>query len=276
MNIKRRLYLYFILLFLTGIIIVTLYYSSQYKPSLFFPVRDITEIEDEGVLRVAIGYNNIEMMIVDDSLEGFQYDLVREISKLTSLQIEIIPLSSLDECYNELNHNRIDIIAHFVPIVRSKTDEYLFSSPVAQNKIVLIQRKSPYNDNILPIRNLIDLGGKTIVIPVNSNIINRIQNLSEEIADTIHIIESEDYEYEQLIIQVASGEIDFTATTSDFAIQMGKKLQEIDFETPLGFTQNNGWIMRKESIALCDSVNRWLSILEKNGILGKLKDKYLN
>lgn len=255
---------------------MTLFYSSQHNLGLFSPIRDYPEIEDEGVIRVAIGYNNIEMMIVKDSLEGFQYDLVREISKLTSLQIEIVPLSSLDECYTELNHNRIDVIAHFIPIVRSKTDEYLFSSPVSQNKIVLIQRKSPYNDNIPPIRNLIDLGGKAIVIPANSNILKRLQNLSEEIADTIHIIESGDYEYEQLIIQVASGEIDFTATTSDFAMQMGKKIQEIDFDTPLGFTQNNGWIMRKESIALCDSVNNWLSILERNGILKKLKNKYLN
>ena len=92
----------------------------------------------------------------------------------------------------------------------------------------------------------------------DSPAILRLNNLSHEIGDTIFIVEDPTYEAEQLVMMVASGDIDFTLCDEKMAMRLAKLLPEIDIETDISFTQLESWAVRKDSPALLDSLNSWL------------------
>ena len=140
---------------------------------------------------------------------------------------------------------------------------YNFTEPIRLNRQVLVQRKASYNGGKEPIRNQLDLAQKRLHIIPDESTQLRIKNLSHEIGDTIYTIEEELYGYEQLIILVAKGEIDFAVCNQDIARQMSQTYPEIDIETDISFTQFQSWAVRKESIVLLDSLNSWLERIQQ-------------
>ena len=138
----------------------------------------------------------------------------------------------------------------------------------------LVQRTAEANQGIKPIRNQIHLGRKTLYIPKDSPALLRIKNLEHEIGDTIYIKEDVLYSDEQLIMQVAKGDIDFAVCNQQEAERMAKQYPEIDIQTDISFTQLQSWAVRKDSPLLLDSLNRWLNTLKQNGTYDKIYNKY--
>ena len=77
------------------------------------------------------------------------------------------------------------------------------------NKQVLVQRKEIGENDSLYIRTQLDLAQRTLHVVKGSPSILRIQNLGNEIGDTIYIKEIDKYGSEQLISMVAHGDIDY-------------------------------------------------------------------
>lgn len=102
----------------------------------------------------------------------------------------------------------------------------------------------------------------------------RIQNLSEEIGDTIFIKEIEKYGPEQLISMVAHGDIDYAVCEESIAKIMADSLPQIDIQTPISFTQFYAWAVSKQSPALLDSLNTWLDGFQKSKEYRQLYRKY--
>ena len=57
--------------------------------------RDYDEIAASGVLRVVTDYSPLTYYMTEDSLSGFDYELLQMIGKRTRLKIEITPEVSL-------------------------------------------------------------------------------------------------------------------------------------------------------------------------------------
>ena len=80
-----------------------------------------------------------------------------------------------------------------------------------------MQRKANGENDSLYIRNQLDLAQKTLHVVKGSPSILRIQNLGNEIGDTIYIKEIEKYGSEQLISLVAHGDIDYAVCDESIA-----------------------------------------------------------
>ena len=130
------------------------------------------------------------------------------------------------------------------------------------------------NNGTKPIRNQLDLAGKTLYIPKDSPARLRLQNLGHEIGDTIYVVEDELYSGEQLAIMVAKGDIDYAVCDQQIAVLSQKQLPEIDIKTDISFTQLQSWAVRKDSPILLDSLNSWLEQIRKNGTFDKIYKKY--
>lgn len=98
--------------------------------------------------------------------------------------------------------------------------------------------------------------------------------MSHEIGDTIFVIENKIYDFEQLVMMVASGEIEYTVCDEKIAIQLSEKLPEIDIETDISFTQIESWAVRKDSPVLLDSINTWLLRFKETKEFKNLLIKY--
>ncbi len=236
--------------------------------------RDYPEIKQEGILRMVTEYNQSGYYVAGDTIEGFQYELSQEIAKLSGLEVQTHLEMSLAESFQELEENKCDIIARNIPITSDIKEEYLFTEPIVLNKQVLVQRTEEANKGIKPLRNQLDLAGKTLYIPKDSPARLRLQNLGHEIGDTIYVVEDELYSGEQLAIMVAKGDIDYAVCDQQIATLSQKQLPEIDIKTDISFTQLQSWAVRKDSPILLDSLNSWLDQIRKNGTFDKIYKKY--
>ena len=147
-----------------------------------FP-RDYPEIKEEGILRLVTEYNQSGYYVAGDTIEGFQYELSQAIAQLSGLEIQIFLEMSLAESFDMLEENNCDAVARNIPITSEIKEKYLFTEPIVLDKQVLIQRTEAANNGLKPIRNQLDLAGKTLYIPKDSPAQLRLQNLGHEIGD---------------------------------------------------------------------------------------------
>ncbi|MDR2474084.1 MAG: transporter substrate-binding domain-containing protein [Tannerella sp.] len=90
-------------------------------------IRDYADVKAEGIIRIVTDYNSIDYFVSDDSIEAFQYELCRAISDLSGFEVQIMPETSLNECFKGLNNRRYDIIARNIPITSKNKDKYNFT-----------------------------------------------------------------------------------------------------------------------------------------------------
>jgi len=104
--------------------------------------------------------------------------------------------------------------------------------------------------------------------------VNRLRNLSNEIGDSINVVEIPDYEVEQLIGLVAHGEIPYTVCDENLAKINLNFYPNIDVETAISFPQKIAWAVRPGSSDLLDVVNNWLINFKKTKRYNRIYRKY--
>ncbi|WP_455637937.1 transporter substrate-binding domain-containing protein [Parabacteroides sp.] len=270
MKSRKLLVVYTILL---AIVLIVMFRLWQVKKEPVLP-RDYPEIKKEGVLRMVTEYNQSGYYVAGDTIEGFQYELSQAIARLSGLEVQTHLEMSLAESFRELSDNQCDVIARNIPATSEIKEDFLFTEPIVLNKQVLVQRTEESNNGIHPIRNQLDLAGKTLYIPKNSPALLRLQNLAHEIGDTIYVKEDELYSSEQLAIMVAKGDIDYAVCDQQIAKISKGNLPEIDIDTDISFTQLQSWAVRKDSPILLDSLNSWLSQIRESGLYDQIYKRY--
>lgn len=249
----------YVFLLLAAISIMVVIRNANKQKHKILSLRDYPQIVESGQLNIVTDYNSIGYYVSGDSLQGFQYEMIRKLEKDWNIKINVFLENGLNENLNGLLTHRYDVVARNIPVNSALRDSFAFTNSITLNKLVLVQRKANFNDSIPPIRQHLDLAKKTIFVPQNSPAILRLQNLSHEIGDTIFIRQDKTYGEQQLAMMVAGGDIDFTVCDEVVAKQLAEQLPEIDVETDISFTQLESWAVRKDSPVLLDSLNAWLS-----------------
>jgi membrane-bound lytic murein transglycosylase MltF len=272
MKQKKRLLLVYVLLLVMTIaaIYVTGNAMRKQRPAS----RDYAEIEKEGTLRIITEYSPHGYYISGDTIEGFQYELCRAIADVSGLEVEIRLETSLAESFRLLDDQRYDVLAQNIPVTSEFKAKYLFTTPVVMSKQVLVQRTPEANNGKEPLRNQLDLAGKTLYMPEGSPVVLRIRHLEREMGDTVHIVTDALYSSEQLAIRVAKGEIDYAVCDRQIALELKTELPEIDVDTDIGFTQLQAWAVRKDAPALRDSLDVWFERIRENGLFNKIYKRY--
>ena len=246
--------------------------DNQQKQPL--PPRDYADIIREGVLRVATEYNSISFYVDGDTVTGFNYELIQAFGRDKGLRVDISPYMSFEDRLRGLSEDRYDVIAYGILATSKLKDSLLLTSPIVLNKQVLVQRKATVENDSLYIRSQLDLAQKTLHVIKGSPSILRIQNLGNEIGDTIYIKEIEKYGPEQLISLVAHGDIDYAVCDESIAQATADSLPQIDINTAISFTQFYSWAVSKQSPVLLDSLNAWLDRFQKEEEYQKIYKKY--
>lgn len=236
--------------------------------------RDYQEIAEEKVIRIATEYNSISYYVEGDSLSGFHYEMAQAFARDHDWQAIITPEMSFDKRLQGLSEGTFDVIAYNVLATSELKDSLLLTTPLVLSKQVLIQRKALSPTDSSFIKSQLDLAGKTLHIVKGSPTILRIHHLGNEIGDTIYIKELEKYGSEQLIALVAHGEIDYLVCDENIIQNLADSFPQIDFTTDISFTQFYSWAVSKQSPALLDSLNIWLSSFCKGKEYQQIYKKY--
>ncbi len=270
---KKQILLYGILLASVLVLMASLRHcisSRSDQETHIDSLRDYAAIREEGVMRIIAQYNERDYYVGQDSTAGFVYDLARQLSKISGIRIEISLEKNWKESLESLHSGNCDIIAQDIPLTAvTDTTRYRFLDLVHPGRLFLVQRQS---DSL--VRQQIDLAGRTVTIPEASPTRLFISHLSEEIGDSIFVRTDPTYSSEQLAMMVASGDIDYTICNEREAKVLAKLLPGIDCSTPLSFGLRQAWLVRRGSVALCDSLNGWMDRLRQNGELQRLYERY--
>ena len=214
---------------------------------------------------------------------GYEYELLERFSKHLKVELRINLITNIEEAIDLLNKGEGDVIAFPLTITKERTNYVAFSLTHFNTCQVLIQKK-PANWNANPylaekelIRNPADLIGKEVYVKKGSSFKDRLENLSQEIGGEIIIREdSADSETEALIQKVATGEIPLTVNDQTIAMVNATYYPEIDIKTVLSLPQQIAWAARKNSPAMLESLNKWLTSIKKDGTFHVIFDKYFN
>jgi len=262
-----------LLIVAVGTMILLRYMRSGDADRILLP-RDYKDITASGELNVVTDYNSIGYFVSGDTARGFQLEMMQALEKEWGLKVNLFLENSLEENLEGLLQQRYDLVARNIPVNIQLKDSFAFTDPLTLNKQVLVQRRALFNDSIEPIRQQLDLAKKTIHVPGESPAILRLNNLSHEIGDTIYVKEDPTYETEQLVMMVATGDIDFTVCDEKVAERLAASLPEIDIETDISFTQLESWAVRRDSPQLLDSLNSWLDRFRETRAFKQIYEKY--
>lgn len=238
-------------------------------------IKDWDEIKESGVIHISTSYNAIDYFFRDDSIQGFQYEVIQAIFKDKYIEPIITPIVNFSTQLTDLLEGRTDLIASSLPVSSDLKEQVNFTYPILKNRQVLVQRKdsSSLAQNIY-LDNQVKLGKKEIYVVKDSPAILRLENLSNEIADTIYIRQVERYGEEQLIAMVAHGDIDYAICDERIAILAKDSIAHLDIELAIGFTQLYSWAVNKETPQLLDSLNTWIEQFTKSEAYHEIYAKY--
>lgn len=251
-----------------------LLFKPQPKEAVQTSPRSYEEIIESGILRAVTEYNSISFYMQEDTISGLHYELLNAFAREKGLKTEITPEMSVETRTEGLMDGTYDILANNVLISSERKDSMLFTHPILLSRQVLVQRKPQGENDSTYIKSLLELAHKKVHIVKGSPSALRIQNLSNEIGDTIYIQEIERYGQEQLLAMVASKDIDYAICDESIALTAIHNLPELDIETAISFTQFYSWGVHKENTVLLDSLNAWLETYKQTDSFQQLIKKY--
>lgn len=222
-------------------------------------------------LDVAIEYSPLSLYMYDDTLGGFNRDLLLLIEKHSHRPIKLHPIVNLQNSLDLLDEGIYDIVAAQLPSTKEFKNKYLFTDSIYIDRQVLVQKLDSAK---VAVKSQLDIAGKSLHVVSGSPVISRIQNLSRELGDTINIINEERYGQEQLFLMVETGEVEYAVVNEKLAKELAKKYTDIDVSTAVSFNQFQAWVLKKDNVALKDSVNSWLENLRKTEEYQDLYNRY--
>jgi len=203
-------------------------------------------------LDIAIEYSPVTYYTYDDTLGGYNYDLLRMISRNTGRPMKFHPIVTLEKALAGLEDGHYDVVVAQYPMTAGDTARYAFTQPIYIDQQVLVQRRGSN-----AIHSQLDLAGDTVWVVKGSPMKQRIASLSREIGDTIYVHVDELYGPEQLMMMVSAGEIRYAVVNRSIARAMGTKLPNLDRSVAISLSQFQSWMVSKHRQGLRDTLNLW-------------------
>jgi membrane-bound lytic murein transglycosylase F len=235
--------------------------------------RDLPAIAKDDTLRVLVNYSSTSYFLYKGQPMGFEYELLKRMADDMGLVLDMVLAGDMDSIFVQLNRGEVDLISHSLTITNERKKKVAFTDYLYLTAQVLVQRK-PDNWRRISwsrlqsqtLQDAIDLIGDTVSVRKNSSYMARLQNLSEELGDTIYIDTMPgDMSTEEIIKKVVDGEIRYTIADANVAKVNAAYYPILDVDVPISFSQRIAWAVRKNSPALLAAINEWIEN-EKKGV----------
>lgn len=239
---------------------------------------DYARIKQVNTLRVIVEPNTMSYQVVDiDSIAGLQALMIKQFALDHQIdRVEFINEPNLSAAIDSLLQNKVDILAWHIPIYNQMRQKISYSIPVFTSRQMLIQRKENPTDSTAFIRNQLELANQDVYILPGAFYRQRLNNLSQEIGDSIYIKEIQNAVPTDLLNMLVEHHIDY-AVCDEFVARVLLKqpeYQELDMSTAISFTQNYSWAINPNTPVLCDSINAWLEVYLESKAYNKIYRQY--
>lgn len=214
--------------------------------------------EDTIHAAVVYGPNSYRVLTSEDgndSIIGINYHLLKGLEQELGVKVLLHPVIDREDAMEKVKKGDYDILAS-LPADMYLKDNYLTTGNIYLDRMVLLQKRLP--SGALSARSSLDLDGDTIHVEKGSAAKRRLENLQKEIGGTITIVEEPELSEEYLAMKVANGVWKYSVVNEKTAEQMKEQYPELDYSTPVSFTQFQLWIMPQGHDSLLNLVNAYL------------------
>jgi membrane-bound lytic murein transglycosylase F len=215
----------------------------------FISRADLATIKEHQVLRVLTRNNASTYFLWRGELHGFEYELAREFAKGLKVRLEMVVPPSRDLLIPWLQEGKGDLIAAAMTRTDERQREPLaFSRPYNTISEIVVSR---HDD---PIDSAEQLAGRRVVIRRSSSYWSSMEALQQQGIAVELVAAPEELETEELIAQLARGEIDLTVADSHILDIELTWRDDIRAAFALG-ERHHGWVVRAENPALLKAIN---------------------
>jgi membrane-bound lytic murein transglycosylase F len=217
----------------------------------FISRADLATIKKNQVLRVLTRNNASTYFLWRGELHGFDYELAKQFAKRHKLRLEMVVPPSHDLLIPWLREGKGDIIA----AAMTRTDErqqegVLFSRPYNTISEIVVSRSDD------PIDSVEQLAGRRVVVRRSSSYWQSMEALQQQGIALELVAAAEELETEELLAQLARGEIDLTVADSHILDIELTWRDDIRAAFALG-ERHHGWMVRENNPALIKAVNEF-------------------
>lgn len=170
---------------------------------------DLDQIVERGVLRVLTRNNAISYFLYRGEQFGFEYELLKLLAEELDVRLQMVVVPSRDQLIPWLLEGRGDVIAAGLTDTEARTARVRFSRPYLFATQQLVRKADADGP-----RSLGDLAGRTVHVRASSAFHPDLVRLKEAGLDFEIVQVDEDVETEELIDQVARGDIELTVADS--------------------------------------------------------------
>ena len=215
--------------------------------------------EDTIHAAVVYGPNSYRVLTSEDgndSIVGINYHLLKELEKELGVKVMLHPVIDKEDAMQKVKTGTYDILAS-LPADLYLKDTYLTTGDIYLDRMVLLQKRD--RNGSLSARSSLDLDGDTIHVEKGSAAKRRLENLRKEIGGSIEIVEEPELSEEYLAMKIANGVWKYAVINEKTAQQMKEQYPDLDYSTPVSFTQFQLWIMPQGHDSLLNLVNAFLA-----------------
>lgn len=213
------------------------------------------------------------MISEKDTVYGFNYEIARSYADYDSLELEMSIENNLQKCLEDLEKGKVDIVAVLIPADIFITERFNVIPIGVDSRLVLVQSQ---DSAVKRVESAVELANDQVTLAEGSPYKQRLLNLSDEIADTIKIIELEDLSMDSVIHLVAMGTYTKTICPEFMTAYYHSLYPGLDFSVPVGFLQEYVWISRKDDQTTYNNLIHFMeTYLISIGFIN-LRNKYLN
>jgi len=232
---------------------------------------DLETILNDDTLRIGTIAGPVSYFYYRDETMGFDYEMAQNLADSLKLTLKVVEASSETELTELLANRIVDIAAYNFHQTKALKKQFYFVLPLDDSYQVLVQPL-----DIKTFKNTIDIKDITITVASGSAYEQRITQLNDETGLNFTIEHAEDsLTQEDLIEQVATGKIAYTVADVKVARLYKSYYKKLDVRLPIGFSQRNGWLVRKESAYLRKAIDDWSKTSDNELLVSNLNFKYL-
>jgi membrane-bound lytic murein transglycosylase F len=228
------------------------------------------------------GYNPVSYFLYRGEPMGYEYELLQEFADHLDVELEIVVESDVDRMLEMLEQGEGDVIAYRLAVTEEREARADFTDFLHMTRQVLVQRMPDGWDELRAVQlnkalvqypfELID---DSVHVPRNSPYAVRLNNLTEEVAGEIDIVEvASSTSVETLIKRVAEGDIDYTVAPEEVALLNQAYYGNIAARPALSLYQRIAWAVPNGADSLRSTVNTWLADVRNEPSFAALFERY--
>ncbi|WP_300729638.1 transglycosylase SLT domain-containing protein [uncultured Bacteroides sp.] len=214
---------------------------------------DLPEIKEKGELVVLTINSSTSYFEYRGSPMGFQYELALQFAHSLGLKMRLKVVNDPMEMVGCLLKGEGDLIAYNLPITNEWKDSLIYCGEQNVTHQVIIQRRG--KDALKDVTQLV---GKDVYVQPGKYL-DRLNNLNEELGGgiLIHEVATDSTSIEDLITQVAMGDIAYTVASDEIAKINRTYYPNLDINMKISFDQRSSWAVRKTSPLLAEAADKW-------------------